>query len=170
MRLLTLPKKTLNVLKKNDGLLLKGVEERCKVKLKTGEDEVAIEAQGGGEEWVAEQVLKAFGFGFESKIAYKLLDDAYFLDVVDLQQAFHGNEKKMERYKARVIGERGMAKKKLQELSGAYLAVADEQIAIIGEYEEIRAAKEAVLRLLEGKEHNGVYAYLEKQRQKNRWL
>lgn len=170
MRILTLPKKTLNVLKKNNEFLLKRVEERCKVKIEKGDDEVVIEAQGGGEEWIAEQVLKAICFGFESKIAFKLLDDSYFLDVVDLQQAFHGSQKKMERYKARIIGERGTAKKKLQELSGAFLAVADEQIAIIGEYEEIRAAKEAILRLLEGKEHNGVYAYLEKQRQKNRWL
>ncbi|HLD76483.1 MAG TPA: KH domain-containing protein [Candidatus Norongarragalinales archaeon] len=171
MRLVTLSRKTINALKKDNGALKKAVSQRCAVKLELEDDDVIVEGQGGGgEEWVAEQVLKAIGFGFEPKIAYKLLEDQYFLDEVDLEAAFRGNEKKMLQYKARVIGQGGMAKKKLQELSGAFLAVSDRQVAIIGEYEEIRSAKEAILRLLEGAEHNGVYAFLEKQRQKNRWL
>lgn len=76
----------------------------------------------------------------------------------------------MRRYKARIIGQQGAAKKKLQELSGAFLAVGPEHIAILGEFEDLRAAKEAVLRLLEGSEHVGVYSYLEREKHRQKKL
>ncbi|MBI5226278.1 hypothetical protein HY994_03495 [Candidatus Micrarchaeota archaeon] len=162
MRFIPLPQKTLNALQKNDSRMLQDISTRGKVELKLEKDGVEIEGDGGNE-WVAEQVIKALGFGFLAKQAYKLFSDDYFLDVLSLHDAFRGNEKKIIRYKARVIGVHGTAKKKLQDLSGAYLSITSEQIAILGEFEDIKSAKEAVLRLLEGCEHNGVYAYLEKE-------
>ncbi|MBI2445591.1 hypothetical protein HYV43_04345 [Candidatus Micrarchaeota archaeon] len=167
MRIITLPQKTITALSRNENKLLKEVEQRGQVKLSIAERDVSIEGEGG-QEWVVEQVLKALGCGFLAKQAYKLFSDQYFMDVIDLQAAFRGNHKKMIRYKARVIGAQGTAKKKLQELSGAFLAVTADSIAILGEFDDLKSAKEAVLRLLEGAEHNGVYTYLEKENQRKK--
>jgi len=167
MRIISLPQKTITALTRNDSKLLKEIEQRGKVKLAVDEREVSIDGEGG-QEWVVEQILKALGYGFLAKQAYKLFSDQYFMDVINLQDAFRGNQKKMVRYKARVIGAQGTAKKKLQELSGAHLAVTADQIAILGEFDDLKSAKEAILRLLEGAEHNGVYAYLEKENARKR--
>lgn len=169
MRLLPLPKKTTNLLKKNSHEWRKKIEEKGEVKLKISGENAVIEGDGGNE-WIVEQVLTALSYGFAPKEAFKLFKDNYFIEVVDLEQAFRRHEKKIKRYKARVIGSGGRSKKKLQELTGAHIAVSEKQIAVLGEFEEAKAAKEAVLRLLEGAEHSGVYAFLEKQKQKNRWL
>lgn len=169
MRLLSLPKKTQNLLKKDEGKLLKDVQELGGVEVELKDGDAVIRGEGGSE-WIVEQVLKALAYGFLPRQAFKLFSDDYFLEAIDLDNAFHGNEKKMRRYKARVIGQGGEAKRKLQELSGAFLAVGPESIAILGEFEELRAAKEAVLRLLEGAEHIGVYNYLEREKQRQKRL
>ncbi len=169
MRLVTLPKKAINALKKNGSALLKQIEQQGTISLKIEDDNVVMEGDGGTE-WIAEQVLKALGYGFFPKQAFKLFTDTWFLEVINLEQAFHGNEKKMIRYKARIIGQGGAAKKKLQDLSGAFIAVGSRQVAIMGEFEELKACKEAILRLLEGCEHSSVYAYLEKEKQRQRRL
>ncbi len=162
MRILSLPQRTITALSRNDNKLLKDIAQRGQVELSIDDREVSIEGEGGSE-WITEQVLAALGHGFLTKQAFKLFSDQYFMDVINLHDAFRGNEKKMIRYKARVIGQGGVAKKKLQELSGAFLAVGSNTIAILGEFDDIKSAKEAVLRLLEGCEHSGVYAYLEKE-------
>lgn len=162
MRIIALPQKTITALTRNGSKLLKDVEQRGQVTLTVEDREVSIEGEGG-QEWVVEQVLKALGCGFLTKQAYKLFSDQYYMDVINLQDAFRGNQKKMIRYKARVIGAQGTAKKKLQDLSGAFLAVTSDSVAILGEFDDIKSAKEAVLRLLEGAEHTGVYTYLEKE-------
>ncbi|MDP2717175.1 MAG: hypothetical protein Q8P02_00370 [Candidatus Micrarchaeota archaeon] len=169
MRLLPLRQKTLNALQKDDGRMLADVVDRAEVKIVLKDGNAAITGDGG-KEWIAEQVLKALDFGFLSRQAFKLLDDRFFLEVIDLEAAFRGDERKVKRYKARVIGQGGAAKKKLQELSGAFLSVGPREVAVLGEFEELRAAKEAVLRLLEGAEHTGVYAYLEREKHKQKRL
>lgn len=169
MRIIALPQRTITALSRNDNKLLKEVESRGKVKLTIEDRDVSIDGEGG-DEWVAEQVLSALGHGFLAKNAFKLFSDQFFMDVINLHDAFRGNEKKMVRYKARVIGQGGIAKKKLQELSGAFLAVGANTIAILGEFDDIKSAKEAVLRLLEGCEHYGVYAYLEKENHRKKRL
>jgi len=169
MRILSLPQRTITALSRNNNKLLNEIGSRGQVELSIQDREVSIEGEGGTE-WVAEQVLAALGHGFLTKQAFKLFSDQYFMDIVNLHDAFRGNEKKIIRYKARVIGLGGGAKKKLQELSGAYLAVGSNSIAILGEFDDIKSAKEAVLRLLEGSEHNGVYAYLEKENHRKKRL
>lgn len=167
MRIISLPQRTITALARDNEKLLKEVAQRGQVSLSINEREVSIEGDGG-QEWVVEQVLKALGCGFLAKQAFRLFSDQFFMEEISLQDAFRGNEKKIIRYKARVIGQGGIAKKKLEELSGAFIAVGADSIAILGEFDDIKSAKEAVLRLLEGCEHYGVYAYLEKENQRKK--
>ncbi len=165
------PGKRLPALGKDDGRVLHEIEQRAGVKIavvETGAEanldvEPTQEGEGGGA-WVAEQVLKAIGLGFEPKQAYLLFNDDYYIEVIDLELFFNRDAKLIERYKARVIGEDGRAKKVLQELSGAWMSVWENQIAILGQYDELRECRDAVKKLLEGATHAGVYAFLEKRK------
>ncbi|MEW5955261.1 MAG: KH domain-containing protein [Candidatus Micrarchaeota archaeon] len=168
MRLVALPKKTLNLLAKNNSKELREVERAAGAKIRLSDEGAEVEAgpDNPGREWEAEQVLAALEAGFPAKHALKLLKEDFYIEKIDLAQAFHGNEAQVTRYKARVIGSEGKAKKKIEELTGAFIAVGDESIAIIGRFEELKAAKEAVMRLLEGAPHSSVFYYLERKKKR----
>ncbi|MBI5635414.1 RNA-processing protein [Candidatus Micrarchaeota archaeon] len=133
---------------------------------KDGQNFIASIAGEGGSEWIAEQILKAVNCGFDEKTALKLLSDEFFLDFVDLNASLWGKKKAIERYSARIIGSQGKVRKTLEELTGARISVSEESVAIIGDFDEIDAAKEAIHRILEGRTHETVYAFLERLKQK----
>ncbi|MFH0973696.1 MAG: hypothetical protein V1817_02840 [Candidatus Micrarchaeota archaeon] len=172
MRVLVVPEKRAAEFKKKDGALLREIEERCGVKLSFGtEAELRIDAADDdeaqrGSEWVAEQVCHAISLGFEPRRAFKLLSDDYYLEEINLREALHGSPKALHRYKARIIGEQGKIKRNIEEFSGAVVAVGDEKVAFLGAFEEIKLAKEAVFKILEGKEISTVYSFLEKHAKK----
>ncbi len=162
MRVLGVPRNRIAAFKSE---VLKQAGERGGVSLSLDEDagSITIESrnENGGREWIAEQVLRAIALGFEPKHAFKLFNDDFFLEEIDLKQAL-GKEKAIERQKARVIGSEGKVKKTIESLSGAFLAVGSDSIAVLGRYEDLRLAKDAVYQLLEGKQVTTVYAFLEK--------
>ena len=162
MRVLAIPRNRINAFKSE---VLKQVGERGSVSLSLDKDagSISIESLGenGGSEWIAEQVLRAVALGFEPKHAFKLFNDDFFLEEIDLKQAL-GKEKAIERQKARVIGSEGKVKKTIEALSGAFLAISGDSIAVLGRFEDLKLAKDAVYQLLEGKQVSTVYGFLEK--------
>lgn len=127
-----------------------------------------LELEGeAGDVWAAKQALLAMNLGFPAPKAFKLFNDNYFIEVLNLKLLVR-NERAIQRYKGRVIGLHGKGKATLEELSGAWLAVSDEDVAIVGEFEELQDAKEAVVRLLEGATHASVFAFLEKRNRERR--
>ncbi|MFH1246935.1 MAG: KH domain-containing protein [Candidatus Micrarchaeota archaeon] len=152
--------------------LLKEIEERGEVKLKINQDDeieiTAVDEDKGGNEWIVEQVIKAIVYGFEPKHAFKLFDDQYFIETIDLDAAFRKKEKDILRTKSRIIGEGGKARKKLEELSGTNIMVsnATNNVSIIGPYIDLQNAKEAILKLAEGATHETVYRFLDSKREK----
>ncbi|MFA4946398.1 MAG: KH domain-containing protein [Candidatus Micrarchaeia archaeon] len=112
--------------------------------------------------WAAEQVCRAIGYGFQPRQALKLLGDDYYLDVIHLKDVYSRKAKKVKRYKARVIGSGGKVKNNLQELSGAWVSIYEDDVALLGKFEDLQTAKAAVYKILEGAEHSTVYAFLER--------
>jgi len=161
VRIAAIPAKRLPVLRRDGGRFLDELEDRCGVQVESEGCEVRVEGEAG-DEWLAEQVLRAVALGFAPRQAFKLLKDDCFLEVVDLK-ALARNEKDLQRFKSRLIGSHGKAKKTLQELSGAWLSVGEGRVALLGGYESIQLAREGVQKLLEGKTHSTVYAYLERR-------
>lgn len=170
MRVLAVPRNRLNAFKKNGCALLKEVAARGGVECRIDEDgNVEVKGRGadsGGREWIAEQVIRAFALGFEPKHAFKLFDDDFFLEVLDLELLLSKSEKRLTRMKARIIGSGGRVKKNIEELSGAHVAVSENRVALLGRYEDLKLARAAVSQLLEGKEIPTVYAFLEKHSKK----
>ena len=166
MRIFTVPRNRLAFFSREQVGVLKEVEETGKVSLKlTSEGDIEISGSGG-DEWIVEQVLIALSYGFKPKFAFKLFGDEYFIEVIDLDLACHHSEKLVTRCKSRIIGSEGKAKKKIEELSGALLSVQENAVAVLGGFEELRMAKEAIFRLAEGAEHHSVYEFLETRNRK----
>ena len=144
--------------------VLRDLGEKTGAKFKRGkEGQLEIEGEGGSE-WFAELVINAMTLGFDYKKASKLLNDEFFLDVVDLNAAMWGKKKRVEQMKGRIIGTEGKARSTIEFLSDCWIAVGEDKVGLIGKYEDLKIAKEAVFKLLEGKTHGTVYAFLEKKK------
>jgi ribosomal RNA assembly protein len=159
--------KRCSMFKSGQKAVLRTISERLGVDAAYKDGSVEIDGEGGAE-WVAAMVVSAINLGFEPAKAYKLFSDNYYLEIIDLDLYFARNEKLIERYAARVIGLEGKSKRVIEELSDAYISVWEHKIGIIGTFEDLSGAREAVNRLLQGSTHAGVFAFLEKQRKLKR--
>ena len=110
----------------------------------------------------AAEIVKAIAYGFPPDKAMRLLDEDQILVVVDLKQLVGDSPNHLKRVKARIIGEKGRAKRTIEEMTGTYIHVGDYHVAIIGDYERAMAAKHAIEMLVEGRMHSTVYRYLER--------
>jgi len=169
MKLLVLDDRKLARLTKDKAAVLKELEEKAGVEIfvrrERGESVVEVSGEPAGE-WSAEQVLQAISLGFAPKTAFKLLAENNFLEVIDLAMILP-NEKAIARHKARIIGTDGKSKKKMEEFSGASIAVNEgSQIGILGEFEDVKSGKEAVTRLLEGSPHGSVFVWLKNDKRR----
>ena len=162
VRIEKIPSKRLHIFKDNNSRVLKQLSELGEVKASVDEDENLVIDGDGGKEWIAAQVIKALALGFESKHAFKLFKDDYFLEVISLENAIGHSEKKLVRVKARIIGTEGRVKKNLEALTGAFLSIDDNNVSVLGKFEELKLAKDAVNKIIDGKEISTVYAFLEK--------
>ncbi|MCE4617454.1 MAG: KH domain-containing protein [Desulfurococcales archaeon] len=109
----------------------------------------------------AADIVRAMALGFTPEQAFELVDEDMILVVIDLKTVVGDNQSAIRRLKGRVIGEKGRAKRTIEEVTGTKIVVGDYHIGIIGEYERAMAAKTAVEMLLEGRQHSTVYRHLE---------
>jgi len=131
---------------------------------------VVIEPQGPQTRAVdlmkARDVVMAIGYGFSVERAFRLLDEDQVLIVIDLKQYVGPNENHLTRIKGRIIGEEGKARRNIEEMTDTYISVYDDYVAIIGDYESANAARDAILLLIEGRQHSTVYKHLEREMRK----
>jgi len=166
VRIIPVSKNCLGVLFKDGEKILKQVEKAGGVKMTADKETVTVDGEPASE-WLVQNVLEALSYGFVPKKALKLFSEEFFLERIDLRAALRGKD--LERYKARIIGTHGKAKKTIEELTGASIAIGDESVGIMGRFDEIQAAKEGIIKILEGATHPTVYAFLERlSRQKAR--
>jgi len=107
-------------------------------------------------------VVRAIARGFSPERAFKLVEEDIVLDVIDLREMFGRNEANIARLKGRVIGREGKIRRLIEEMTDAKVSVYGHTIAMLGEYETVTAAREAIELLLKGKQHSTVYKLLRK--------
>lgn len=113
------------------------------------------------------KVIKAIGRGFDPDTALKLLQDDYYLEVINLREYLNRNA--IRRQKARLIGTKGSARKKLETLTDTDIRIYGDTVSIIGDYESVNLAKRAVSRLaIEGSPHSVVFRELELERKRKK--
>lgn len=138
-----------------------------KVDSKMGSVEVKLkdETQDPSALLKVRNVVTAIGRGFSPEKAFRLFDDDALLDIIDLK-VYGKSESGIKRIKGRLIGERGKAWRIIEECSGALLSIYGHTVAIIGDFESHRMARQAVMMLLEGRQHSTVYRYLTREKRR----
>jgi ribosomal RNA assembly protein len=138
----------------------KNIEKLTNTKIIVEED-IKIEGEGLGV-YQAKNVLKAFGRGFIIKDALCLLDDEYGLEIIDLSRIIKSSNRRAI-VKGRVIGTKGKTKKLIEKYTKTNLAISGKTISILGKWDNIEVAKEAVMMIVEGRSHSMLYKWLEQQ-------
>ena len=165
MQVVKIPSERVGVLLGASGETKDYLEERMKVSLSVDTDgEVEISGEPL-EEFIAKDVVKAIGRGFDPQVALKLLSDDYGFKIIDLRD-FSNNEKSMHRIIGRIIGEKGRTKQIITEEVGSLVAVYGHTVSVISTLDTLDYAMTAIFKLIEGANHSTVYAYLEKCRRK----
>ena len=168
---LTIYKDRLGVLIGREGSVKKRLEEKLKVKLtidsKTGQIEVEDVGGDVAKFMSAVEVIKAIGLGFSPQRAEKLLQEDYSLYVIDLTEAFK-DEKDIVRVKGRIIGEGGKTRRLIEETTGVDISIYRDYVSMIGRFEDLLIAKEAIEMLLKGRPHKAVYSFLFEERRRRK--
>lgn len=108
----------------------------------------------------AENIIKAIGRGFPPQDAFDLLEEENTVAIITLPKS----ENVMKRLKSRIIGKEGRVRKNLEQLTDTKIRVFGKTVSMIGTYENVDIANEAVEKLINGATHKNVYALLEKKR------
>jgi len=108
----------------------------------------------------AKEIITAIGRGFSPEKAFALFKEETVLEVLDLRDILGKNEKDIMRIKGRVIGQGGKTRKIIEESTGTNICIYGHTIALIGDFEGVSIAREAIEMLIRGKQHSTVYKFL----------
>ncbi len=139
----------------------------ARVEVDGEEGEVRLESPDSdpGAALKARDIVLAIGRGFSPERAMRLLKENTFLGVLDIKFTTGHHEKAaLRRIRARVIGTRGRARSRIEELSGCSVSVYGSTVALIGDEEQLDRGTRAVELLLKGSEHSTVFHLLARLR------
>jgi len=139
------------------------LEKELNVKIGIKGEDVIIDGEPV-DEYLAEKIIDALGFGFQFKVAILIKKEDFLFEVLNIKD--YTKKKDFKRIKARIIGTRGKTLKTLSHLTECYLEIKDNSIGIIGAPEYIHNCQNAVISLIRGSKQANVYAFLEKHRVK----
>jgi len=168
---LKIPRERIGVLIGPNGEIKKYIERTLLVKLE-------IESETGGVKIVlaenvedpsllfkAKDVVNAIGRGFSPELAFRLIrDEEAFLDIIDLRAIFGKSESDIRRVKGRIIGMEGKTRRIIEELTETNVCVYGYTVGLIGDIEQVQAAREAIQMLIRGSIHSTVYRFLHRKR------
>ncbi|NIO22161.1 MAG: RNA-processing protein [Candidatus Aenigmarchaeota archaeon] len=167
--IIILPKDRLGVLIGKGGKVKTRIEKTLKTIIEV--DEVGVvkirQSKSGGDPikiLKAQGIVTAISKGFAPEKSFKLMDDEKLLDVIDLREIYGRKDNQIKRVKGRIIGREGKTRRLIEELLGVDVSVYGHTVSIIGGFETITLAKEAIKMLLKGKQHSTVYRFLRLKR------
>jgi ribosomal RNA assembly protein len=157
-----IPQKRINILKKYHKLKDK-IEELTNTKIELN-DEVSIEGDSM-DVFQAKNVIKAFGRGFDLDDSLYLLEDEYGLEIINLSE-FTKSKERLKTLKGRIIGTGGKTKKYIEKYADVKTSIFGKTVGIIGKWDKINIAREAIMKLIQGCTHQTLYRWLEKKAMK----
>jgi len=153
-----IPQERKDILKK-DKKIKEDIEEFTQTKIEVNDD-VAIEGESFNV-FQAKNVLKAFGRGFDVNNSLYLLEDEYGLEIIDLSE-FTKSKERMATLKGRVIGTGGKTRKYIEKYADVKTCIFGKTVSIIGQWDKINIAKEAIMKIIQGCTHTTLYKWLER--------
>ena len=166
-----IPNDRVGVLVGLGGTVKSTIEDRLFVDLKIDSPSGAVEigvkpnAPDPSGALQAKDIVLAIGRGFSPERAFRLFNEDTTLDIIDLHDFFGKNEAEIRRVDGRIIGREGKTRRILEELTGAAISVSGHTVSIIGGYEAVSMAKDALEKLIKGRQHGTVYKFLRRRRQ-----
>ena len=163
--LVKIPHERIAVLIGKNGITKEDLEQslNCNISVDSKEGDVEVTSKESYDLLIAKDVVKAIARGFNPDIAKKLVQEDYFLEMINLND-YNSNKNQHKRLKGRVIGREGRSRSLIEEYTGCYISVYGKTIAIIGKGDSVRIAHKAVDSLLTGSPHAYVYKWLEKEK------
>ncbi len=124
---------------------------------------IQISGNSALEVLLVKNAIIAFNRGFDASVATLLLDDDYDILVISLRD-YTNSDKRAAQLKGRVIGTRGIIKKRLMRETSCYIKVYGKTISIIGQIENLSIAESAVEMILNGAKHDSVFSMINKKK------
>jgi ribosomal RNA assembly protein len=174
MRSIRIPQDRVGTIIGAKGETKKALQKRAGISMdidaKEGEVTIHDETEGADQLMALKllDVVKAIGRGFSPERAQRLFDDDEYLEVIDIKEFVGDRENQLVRIRGRLIGHDGRTRQLIEELTGVYMTIYGNTVALIGNSVSLPVAKHAIELLLNGSEHSTVYHYLESQRPKLR--
>ena len=162
---LHIPEERISVVIGNKGKTKNEICKKCDVRIeiesKTGEITVSSTSKNFDEYGAlkARDIITAISSGFSPERAFRILDEETLFQILDLRN-FTSSTNSTNRIKGRIIGEKGKARKNLEELTNTYISIYGHIIGLIGNYEETKLAIDAIMLLINGRSHKTVYEML----------
>jgi len=172
---ITIPQNRIGALIGPKGRVKQRIEEMAGVDIEidSGSGDVCVSSTDDTEDPFlvikARDFVTAVGRGFNPDTAYYLLEDDIYLEIINLKLVVGTNPNKIMRFRGRIIGREGRTRKVIEETTGTKISVFGNTVGIIGPYERVKVAREAIYLILEGSKHGTVYAYLEERAQQMRF-
>ena len=111
-------------------------------------------------------ISQAIGRGFSPGRAMALINEDQELLILDLEEYVGTSKNALNRVKGRIIGRGGKSRALLEELTECLISVYGSTVAMIGSYEMLPVAREAVEMLINGAFHKTVWNHLYAYRRK----
>jgi len=159
------PERARAVLRKG-GRLRRSIEERYDVSLavddETGGVSVRYTPEKAAEAFLAlRNIMSAVSTGFDEGAIRDMIERDLQFAALDLEDKVGSSRSALTRIKGRIIGQRGRAKRKIEEATGCMISIYENKVGISGPPETMEIAREAVDRLSSGFQHETVYRFLE---------
>lgn len=152
-----IPEERMAVLIGKRGAIKRELQQLTNTRIEIGEE---VTASGDSVDLMAvENIVKAIGRGFSPANALSLLDESFVLHVINLPK----DEKKMFRLKSRIIGTKGKCRHMIEKFTSTRISVYGKTVSIIGKYDDVKLAEDAIEKLISGASHKNVYSFLEKR-------
>lgn len=168
--IVNIPQERVGVLIGQKGMVKKTIEDRLGVRLEidsqSGSVKIELDKPIGEEVdpialFKAKDVVEAIGRGFSPEKAFRLFSEDGILTIIHIDDYVKRTRNNLVRVRARLIGQEGKTRRIIEETTNTYISIYGDTVAIIGEDEEdVKAAEEAIVSIINGAPHNSVYRFL----------
>jgi ribosomal RNA assembly protein len=170
-QIVKIPKDRIGVIIGKNGKIKGEIEKRCNVSIEIDSDsgDATISTDKDiteVEPFKAVEIVSAIAKGFSPERAYRLLGQDDIFQILDLRDYAGKSSNSMDRIKGRIIGEGGKSRRTIEDLTGTYVSVYGHTVSLIGTFDEIKLASDAVTMLSKGSNHKTVYNMLQDARRK----
>ncbi len=156
-----LPEERIGVLIGPKGNTRKTIAKKTRTIIEVDSTTGDVSVFGEGEDFFkAIDIVKAIGRGFSPENALKLLEKDFLLKIINISEFTGKNASAQIAKKGRIIGKKGLARKRIEEETSSLISVYGKTVSIIASINDIDSAQEAVELLLKGATHETVESKL----------